>query len=253
MSKATHGAQHHVRHTRHPRSRRWWGLQTQTCCSFQPTRLVLTVISSQTGGETVNRLRVIAAAPRPQATAPGSVHPSWAPPPRPAVADRPLESQAWVPTPFLDLARRAFPAGPYPAGFGACTRLPANVRTPTHPGPPNASGRLWTGGARPGAGVRVGHRGRTPRPAPPPPAPPAPRGPRPAPPRPPGRSPEDRRRRRWRHGFPLGPRAGAGIPWRRRARDGGAGRLARAGMTAAVRRWSLPGRGATGGGRGLEK
>lgn len=54
------------------------GLQTQTCCrhtaicsSFQPTRLVLTVISSQTGGETVNRLGVIAAAPHPQAREPG--------------------------------------------------------------------------------------------------------------------------------------------------------------------------------------
>lgn len=62
-------------HAPHPRNRRRWGLQTQTCyrhtaicSSFQPTRLVLTVISSQTGGETVNRLRVIAAAPRPQAT-----------------------------------------------------------------------------------------------------------------------------------------------------------------------------------------
>ena len=77
MSRAPHGAYSRQRscHALHPQNRRRWGLQTQTCCrhtaicsSFQPTRLVLTVISSQTGAETVNRLRVIAAAPRPQAT-----------------------------------------------------------------------------------------------------------------------------------------------------------------------------------------
>lgn len=125
--------QQHGCHAPLPRNRRRWGLQTQTCCrhsaicsSFQPTRLLLIVISSQTGGETVNRLRVIAVAPRPQATGSrqcvcGSR--LGAPPTTPDITDRPWRVRPGVPTHFLEPARLVHarppcvPRGIAPRGF----------------------------------------------------------------------------------------------------------------------------------------
>lgn len=92
------------------------GPQTQTCyrhtaicSSFQPSRLVLTVISSQTGGETVNRLRVIA--PRPQATGtrPCVCVQAGRPPRHPRYCGQALESQPGFPSPFPATARAMQP------------------------------------------------------------------------------------------------------------------------------------------------
>lgn len=131
-------------HAPHRQNRRWWGLQTQTCCrhtaicsSFQPTRLVLTVISSQTGGETVNRLRVIPRSHPHRPPAPALCPGRTPAPPAPQVLQTGLGSQARVSYAFPRASQsRASPPclsrRIVPRGFRG-VRKPVNLCTLTHP------------------------------------------------------------------------------------------------------------------------